>query len=60
LYVQNINDKDLVALIMEYGGHHTDLMFSSDQDPPSIRGAREIEKEYIEEWIDQWWEESAK
>lgn len=55
LYLQNINDRDLVALIMDYGGHHTDLMFSSDLDPPSITKAREIEKQYIAKWIDQFW-----
>jgi hypothetical protein len=57
LFLQHINDRDLVALIMEYGGHHTDFMFSSEKDPPSIRRAREIEKYYIAKWIDEWWQQ---
>ena len=55
LYLQELNDNDLVALIMEYGGHHTDLMYSSDKDPPSIRMAREIEQKYISKWVETWW-----
>jgi pimeloyl-ACP methyl ester carboxylesterase len=60
LYLQRINEHDLIALIMEYGGHHTDLMYSSDKDPPSIRKAREIEQGYIAKWIDEWWERPAQ
>jgi lysosomal Pro-X carboxypeptidase len=55
LYLQHINDRDMISLIMKYGGHHTDLMYSSNKDPPSIQGARQIEKEYIAKWIDEWW-----
>jgi lysosomal Pro-X carboxypeptidase len=58
LSLQKINDRDLVALIMDYGGHHTDLMFSSPLDPPSISKAREIEKEYISKWVEQFWSKS--
>jgi pimeloyl-ACP methyl ester carboxylesterase len=56
LYVQNITkgSSSMIALIMAYGGHHTDLMFSSDLDPPDIREARRIEKQYIQRWIDEW------
>jgi pimeloyl-ACP methyl ester carboxylesterase len=56
LYVQNITDSSssMIALVMAYGGHHTDLMFSSDLDPPSIREARRIEKQFIQQWIDEW------
>jgi hypothetical protein len=56
LYVQNITstDNNMIALVMAYGGHHTDLMFSSKLDPPSITQARLIERQYIQLWIDEW------
>jgi Serine carboxypeptidase S28 len=53
LIVQNISHTDLVAVIMELGGHHTDLMYSNKADPPCIRQARLIEREAIDRWIDQ-------
>ena len=56
LYLQQMNNGDLIALVMEYGGHHTDLMYSSSQDPPSITRAREIEKEYIAKWVQAHWQ----
>lgn len=57
LYVQNItNDNDrMIALIMDVGGHHTDLMFSNEADPPCVRGAREVERTYMRRWIDEFW-----
>ena len=62
LYVQNLSSSEsdhmMISLLMEYGGHHTDLMFSkSTHDPPDIKAAREIEREYIQRWIDQFWED---
>jgi len=55
LYVQNISSS-MIALVMAYGGHHTDFMFTSKVDPPSIIEARRIEKQHIEQWIDEWWQ----
>lgn len=46
LYVQCLGHGS-IALIMEYGGHHTDLMYSSPANPPSITKARQIKKDYI-------------
>ena len=43
--------QDMIALIIEYGGHHTDLMYSSKEDPECVTKAREIEKSYIAKWI---------
>jgi hypothetical protein len=55
LYVQNIrDDSSMIALIMEYGGHHTDLMYSDEADPPCITQARRIEAAYIARWIREW------
>jgi pimeloyl-ACP methyl ester carboxylesterase len=53
LYLQNIS-RGMIALVMEEGGHHTDLMYSSVLDPPSVTEARRIEREMIESWIDEW------
>jgi lysosomal Pro-X carboxypeptidase len=61
LYVQNISQgggNHMVAVIMEYGGHHTDLMYSSENDPPSITKARQVEESYIRLWIDEWWNQT--
>jgi hypothetical protein len=44
---------DMVALIIEFGGHHTDLMYSDEKDPDCVTKARQVEKEYIAKWIEQ-------
>lgn len=54
LMVQNVTDDDILALIIEYGGHHTDLMYSNKLDPECVTKAREIEKTYISKWIKEW------
>jgi len=56
LYVQNLTDDSdsMIALIMEYGGHHTDLMYSHPNDPPCVSEARKIEASHIARWIDKW------
>ena len=51
--VQNITDS-IIALLIEYGGHHTDLMYSDKNDPECVIKARQIEKEHIAEWIAGW------
>ena len=45
--------QNMIALIIELGGHHTDLMYSSDKDPDCVTKARQVEKEYIAKWIAQ-------
>ena len=48
LYVQNLSassdsDHMMIALLMEYGGHHTDLMFSNaTHDPPDVTAGRRL------------------
>jgi hypothetical protein len=49
--VQNITENDVVALIIPFGGHHTDLMYSSDADPNSVSEARNAEYTFIARWI---------
>ena len=52
LYVQNItSDDSMIALIMDVGGHHTDLMYSHPADPESVHVAREVQRDYIHRWI---------
>ena len=41
----------MIALIMDVGGHHTDLMYSHPADPESVHVAREVQRDYIHRWI---------
>jgi pimeloyl-ACP methyl ester carboxylesterase len=61
LCIQSVaGNADLVAVIMEYGGHHTDLMYGEpDFDPPSITVARQVELWYIQRWVQKWNEQKA-
>lgn len=53
--VQNITaDGSMIALIIEFGGHHTDLMYSNPRDPQCVTDARKIENEFITRWIREW------
>ena len=49
--VQKINERDVVALIIPFGGHHTDLMYRSDSDPLSVTEGRNVEASFIAKWI---------
>ena len=42
------------------GGHHADLMFSTEQDNESLRSARQFEKESIAVWIKEVREKNRK
>jgi len=44
---------DMIVLLIEFGGHHTDLMYSDEKDPDCVTKARQVEKEYIAKWIEQ-------
>jgi pimeloyl-ACP methyl ester carboxylesterase len=54
MMVQNITDSDVIAVLIEYGGHHTDLMYTHKLDPECVTKAREIETKYISKWIHEW------
>lgn len=57
LMVQNVTKNDVLAVVMELGGHHTDLMYTnSTADPPCIREGRQVEQEAISRWINQFWD----
>ncbi|EFJ51337.1 hypothetical protein VOLCADRAFT_41600, partial [Volvox carteri f. nagariensis] len=41
----------VVAVIIPEGAHHLDLMYSHPSDPPSVRAARQIEMDYVRNWV---------
>lgn len=45
------SDDSVIALLIDQGGHHVDLFAATEQDPPSVTEAREIEEEHIRRWI---------
>jgi len=53
--VQPLNeDASMIALNLDLGAHHLDLMFSTKDDPDCAIMARNTEQEYIDAWIRQW------
>jgi len=54
--MQNVTaNGGIIALILDLGGHHLDLMFADDDgDPECATMAREIEDMYIGRWIMEW------
>ena len=52
--VQNISaDGSQIALVLDLGAHHLDLMFSHPSNPPCFAEARKIEKARITQWIQE-------
>eukprot|EP00929_Paragymnodinium_shiwhaense_P013284 TRINITY_DN121148_c0_g1_i1.p1 TRINITY_DN121148_c0_g1~~TRINITY_DN121148_c0_g1_i1.p1 ORF type:complete len:665 (-),score=116.57 TRINITY_DN121148_c0_g1_i1:31-2025(-) len=52
--VQPINaDGSQIALVLDLGAHHLDLMFSDPRDPPCAKKAREIEEKMIRQWVQE-------
>ena len=41
----------VVAVLLDQGAHHLDLMFPSDNDPPCAKMARDLEETHIRKWI---------
>mmetsp|Transcript_22522 Transcript_22522/g.32664 ORF Transcript_22522/g.32664 Transcript_22522/m.32664 type:complete len:194 (-) Transcript_22522:194-775(-) len=59
--VQNVTkDGSAIALILDLGGHHLDLMYSTEEDPECVREARRIQEENIAKWIHEWNESVEK
>ena len=52
--VQNISaDGSQIALILDLGAHHLDLMFSDPANPPCFAEARKIEVRMMREWCQE-------
>mmetsp|Transcript_10222 Transcript_10222/g.23225 ORF Transcript_10222/g.23225 Transcript_10222/m.23225 type:complete len:89 (+) Transcript_10222:1575-1841(+) len=49
-----LQKNDVVALIIPFGGHHTDLMYSSESDPKCVTEGRNAEEAFIGRWINDW------
>ncbi|RLN69835.1 hypothetical protein BBJ29_001463 [Phytophthora kernoviae] len=56
--LQNYSDS-VVALTVEGGAHHLDLMFSNDLDTPSVLAVRKAEKEHMHKWAREFYEHKA-
>lgn len=41
----------VVAVLLDLGAHHLDLMFPSENDPPCAKMARDLEETHIRRWI---------
>ena len=56
IMVRNVTmDGSVVSIVLDKGAHHLDLMFvDKDHDPPCAKGARDIEKEHIRRWVEEW------
>ncbi|GMF11283.1 unnamed protein product [Phytophthora lilii] len=56
--LQNYSES-VVALSVEGGAHHLDLMFSNKLDTPSVLAVREAEKEHMHKWAREFYEHKA-
>lgn len=41
----------VVAVVIKEGAHHTDLMFSHEDDPASVTEARDVEMSHVKRWL---------
>lgn len=52
--VQNVSvDGSQIALVLDLGAHHLDLMFSDERNPPCFHAARKIEIRMIRQWCQE-------
>jgi lysosomal Pro-X carboxypeptidase len=47
-------DGNSVAVVIEEGAHHLDLMIPDENDPQSVLDAREVERDMIKRWVREW------
>lgn len=43
-----------IALFIEKSAHHTDLRAPSEDDPQTLKDARNVERMHIQKWIDEY------
>ncbi len=46
------DQENVIALLIDRGGHHVDLFSADENDPESVTEARTIEEEHIKRWLD--------
>ena len=52
--VQNISaDGSQIALVLDLGAHHLDLMFTDRRNPPCFYAARKVEERMIRQWCQE-------
>nr|XP_037289023.1 lysosomal Pro-X carboxypeptidase-like [Rhipicephalus microplus] len=44
---------DLPVIMIPGGAHHSDLRFSTDSDPASLKASRDLEKAHVRRWLDE-------
>ncbi|KAL1416917.1 hypothetical protein MTO96_027412 [Rhipicephalus appendiculatus] len=45
--------EELPVIMIPGGAHHSDLRFSTDSDPASLRASRELEKAHVLRWLEK-------
>ena len=56
---KNVSDS-VISVLLDLGGHHLDLFFSTKDDPPCAINARKIEKMNVMKWIQEHNEKQSK
>ncbi|EGZ26325.1 hypothetical protein PHYSODRAFT_327243 [Phytophthora sojae] len=56
--LQNYSDS-VVAVLIDGGAHHLDLMFSNPLDPEPVKAARAAEKQHMKRWADEFYAHKA-
>ena len=51
--IANNLSESLTSLMIPSGGHHLDLMFSHEEDPPDVRAVRQHQLSAISKWISE-------
>ena len=50
--LENLTDS-LVAVVIPIGAHHLDLRSPTPSDPTPLAQARQVEMNYISQWLDK-------
>ena len=46
-------DESVKIVLIGEGGHHVDLFFENEADPPSVKSAREVERREMRRWVEE-------